>query len=101
MNFKTAAGLCTFTIASLTTSTLALAHPGHGSHSVHESHSFMSGLTHPVTGMDHLIMLIAFGLLIGALSFSTKIKSSSDWRWISVFNGRAYRRPSLRFLCDC
>ncbi|MGB1280658.1 MAG: urease accessory protein UreJ, partial [Vibrio cyclitrophicus] len=45
MNFKTAAGLCTFTIASLTTSTLALAHPGHGSHSVHESHSFMSGLT--------------------------------------------------------
>ncbi|MGF1847149.1 HupE/UreJ family protein [Vibrio lentus] len=76
MNFKTAAGLCTFTIASLTTSTLAFAHPGHGSHSVHESHSFMSGLTHPVTGMDHLIMLIAFGLLIGALSFSTKTKAA-------------------------
>lgn len=75
MNFKTTAGLCTFTIASLT-STLALAHPGHRAHSVYESHSFMSGLTHPVTGMDHLIMLIAFGLLIGALSLSTKIKAA-------------------------
>lgn len=86
MTFKTAAGLRTFTkasltaasvaITSLTTSTMAFAHLGHGSHSVHESHSFMSGLTHPVTGMDHLIMLIAFGLLIGALSFSSKIKAA-------------------------
>lgn len=100
MNFKTAAGLCTFTIASLTTSTLALAHPGHGSHSVHESHSFMSGLTHPVTGMDHLIMLIAFGLLIGVLSFPPR-QSRFDWRRVSVFGGGTHRRSSLRFLCDC
>ncbi|MGY3571294.1 HupE/UreJ family protein [Vibrio paucivorans] len=81
MKLKTATGLrklttASLTIASLTTSTLAFAHPGHGSHSVSDPHSFMSGLTHPVTGMDHLIMLIAFGLLIGALSFSTKIKAT-------------------------
>ncbi|WP_394150498.1 HupE/UreJ family protein [Vibrio maritimus] len=42
--------------------TFALAHPGH------ESTAFSSGLTHPVTGIDHLIMLLAFGLLVGCLS---------------------------------
>ncbi|MCG9693281.1 HupE/UreJ family protein [Vibrio sp. Isolate22] len=72
MNFKTAAGLSTLTISSLTTPTLALAHPGHD----HGSHSFFSGLTHPVTGVDHLIMLVAFGMLIGALSYSNKVKSA-------------------------
>lgn len=72
MNFKTAAGLSTLTISYLTTPTLAFAHPGHD----HGSHSFLSGLTHPVTGVDHLIMLVAFGMLIGALSYSNKVKSA-------------------------
>ncbi|CAH6794949.1 HupE-UreJ family metal transporter [Vibrio chagasii] len=72
MNFKTAAGLSTLTISSLTAPTLAFAHPGHD----HGSHSFLSGLTHPVTGVDHLIMLVAFGMLIGALSYSNKVKSA-------------------------
>lgn len=72
MNFKHATGLTTLTIASLTTPTLALAHPGHD----HGSHSLVSGLTHPVTGVDHLIMLVAFGMLIGALSYSNKVKSA-------------------------
>jgi urease accessory protein len=40
----------------------AMAHPGH------ESTAFTSGLLHPVTGVDHLIMLLAFGLLVGCLS---------------------------------
>ena len=35
----------------------ALAHPGH------ESFSFMSGLAHPVNGVDHLLAMFAVGLL--------------------------------------
>ncbi|GEA61253.1 HupE/UreJ family protein [Vibrio comitans] len=60
-------------LATLLTPFMAFAHPGH---SHHETHSFMSGVTHPVTGVDHLIMLVAFGFLIGALSWSLK-KSSA------------------------
>ncbi|GAL10797.1 HupE-UreJ family metal transporter [Vibrio astriarenae] len=55
-------------IALLSTPSLALAHPGH------EHHSFSSGLVHPVTGVDHLIMLIAFGLLIGCVAVANKQK---------------------------
>ncbi|GMQ49048.1 HupE/UreJ family protein [Vibrio sp. 10N] len=47
--------------------TLAFAHPDH------ESTAFSSGLLHPVTGVDHLIMLLAFGLLVGCLS-ATKMQ---------------------------
>ncbi len=55
-------------LTTLLAPSMALAHPGH------ESHSFMSGLTHPVTGVDHLIMLVAFGLLVGAVSLSNSKK---------------------------
>lgn len=48
----------------------AMAHPGH------ESTAFSSGLLHPVTGLDHLIMLVAFGLLLGCLNLSLKGKAS-------------------------
>ena len=73
MNFKYATGLTTLTIASLTTHRRWLSlTPGHD----HGSHSLISGLTHPVTGVDHLIMLVAFGMLIGALSYSNKVKSA-------------------------
>lgn len=52
------------TVLSLATPAVALAHPGH------DHHSFSAGLTHPVTGLDHLIMLLAFGLLVGCLSLN-------------------------------
>lgn len=37
--------------------TAALAHPGHGDES-----SFLSGLSHPVGGLDHLLAMVAVGL---------------------------------------
>ncbi|MEZ9233675.1 HupE/UreJ family protein [Vibrio amylolyticus] len=49
---------------------VAMAHPGHS----HDSMAFTSGLTHPVTGIDHLIMLVAFGLLVGCLKATNKQK---------------------------
>ncbi|MEZ9950587.1 HupE/UreJ family protein [Vibrio breoganii] len=52
------------TVLSLATPAVAFAHPGH------DHHSFSAGLTHPITGFDHLIMLLAFGLLIGCLSLN-------------------------------
>ena len=47
----------------------AWAHPGH------ETASFLSGLLHPITGIDHLIMLLAFGILVGCLSYSKMRKA--------------------------
>lgn len=38
---------------------IAMAHPGHA----HES-SFWNGFSHPFTGLDHLTMAIAFGVLL-------------------------------------
>ena len=45
---------------------MTLAHPGH--HHVQGS-SFMSGFTHPLTGTDHLLAMLAVGLWL-ALAFS-------------------------------
>ncbi|OBT10124.1 urease accessory protein UreJ [Vibrio sp. UCD-FRSSP16_10] len=56
-------------LALLITPTLALAHPGH------DHHSFSAGITHPITGMDHLIMLFAFGLLVGCTAVANRKKS--------------------------
>ncbi|MGB2079436.1 MAG: HupE/UreJ family protein [Vibrio sp.] len=42
-------------------STQALAHTGPMAH--HHS-SFASGLTHPITGLDHLLMLVGFGIFL-------------------------------------
>ncbi|AJR06440.1 putative HupE/UreJ protein [Photobacterium gaetbulicola Gung47] len=44
-------------MAALVLPVSAYAHPGH------DHASFFSGLVHPVTGVDHLIMLLAFGAL--------------------------------------
>ena len=38
---------------------LALAHPGHDHHS-----GFWAGFVHPFTGLDHMMMAIAFGVLM-------------------------------------
>lgn len=43
----------------LTLSTGAAAHPGH------DTASFLSSLAHPLTGLDHLLAMIAVGLLAG------------------------------------
>ena len=55
-------------ITTLFIPAIANAHPGH------DSTAFTSGLTHPFTGLDHLIMLFAFGLLVGCLSTSQSRK---------------------------
>jgi urease accessory protein len=49
-----------FTSLALLSSS-AIAHPGH------ETESFSAGLTHPVTGFDHLVMLVAFGILVACV----------------------------------
>lgn len=40
--------------------TVALAHPGHLPHT--HGGSFVAGLTHPLTGLDHLLAMLAIGL---------------------------------------
>lgn len=50
----------------LSASTLANAHPGHGIESVY------AGLIHPLTGWDHLLVMIAVGLLSGKLGGNAK-----------------------------
>lgn len=41
----------------------ALAHPGHMAHN-----SIVSGMLHPLTGLDHLIMLLGLGILISRVT---------------------------------
>lgn len=48
---------------------LALAHPGHHSHDA----NFWTGLMHPFTGLDHLVMAISFGVLMWTVSKQWKI----------------------------
>ncbi|WP_413113299.1 HupE/UreJ family protein [Thaumasiovibrio sp. DFM-14] len=57
------------TFISIFVSCSVLAHPGHHSHSV-LADSLLSGLIHPVTGVDHLIMLAAFGVILGCIEVS-------------------------------
>ena len=52
-----------FTCLALLSSSV-MAHPGH------ETGSFSAGLTHPVTGVDHLVMLVAFGILVACVQTS-------------------------------
>ncbi|WP_410217491.1 HupE/UreJ family protein [Paracoccus sp. (in: a-proteobacteria)] len=42
---------------------VALAHPGH----VHDNGQFLHGLAHPVGGADHLLAMVALGLLAAQL----------------------------------
>ncbi|MEH0740459.1 HupE/UreJ family protein [Vibrio cholerae] len=56
--------------AATTMASPVFAHPGH------EGGSFSAGLTHPVTGLDHLVMLIAFGMLTACLSVSWRGKAT-------------------------
>ncbi len=56
-----------FTCLALLSSSV-MAHPGH------ETGSFSAGLTHPVTGFDHLVMLVAFGILVACVQTSAMRK---------------------------
>lgn len=47
---------------------MAMAHPGHA----HES-SFWTGFSHPFTGLDHLMMAIAFGVLLWSATQRWKV----------------------------
>ncbi|MDR5902434.1 MULTISPECIES: HupE/UreJ family protein [Halomonas] len=46
-------------VGLLLTATLALAHPGHGEHT---HGGFLSGLLHPLMGLDHLLAMAAIGV---------------------------------------
>ena len=46
------------TVGLMMTATLAMAHPGHGEH---VSNGFLSGLLHPMMGLDHLLAMGAIG----------------------------------------
>ena len=48
-------------------SSLALAHPGHGS-------GFLAGFIHPFTGWDHLLVMVSLGLWTGSNTEKSKIK---------------------------
>ena len=42
----------------------ALAHPGHG---VHVENGFLAGFLHPLTGLDHILAMVAVGLWAASL----------------------------------
>src|SRR5262245_47406910 len=46
-------------LMSLSLPVTAMAHPGH------DTHSFIAGALHPLTGVDHLLAMLAVGLLAG------------------------------------
>lgn len=46
------------TLGLMLTTSVAMAHPGHGAH-VHSD--FLSGLLHPLMGLDHLLAMAAIG----------------------------------------
>lgn len=51
-------------------SSLALAHPGHGS-------GFLPGFVHPFTGWDHLLVMISVGIWAGSNTQKLKIRLPS------------------------
>ncbi|WEM45136.1 HupE/UreJ family protein (plasmid) [Photobacterium sp. DA100] len=54
---KALKNISSLAVAALVLPVSAHAHPGH------DHASFFNGLVHPITGVDHLIMLLAFGAL--------------------------------------
>ena len=54
------------------TPSVALAHPGHGI-------GFLAGLEHPLTGMDHLLAMLAIGLWAAARSKLNPGLVSAKW----------------------
>ena len=50
--------LCLGALGSLLVVPMAQAHPGH----LHEAHGFLAGFLHPLTGIDHLLFMLAVGV---------------------------------------
>lgn len=68
-------GISAFALA-LTVAPPAFAHMGHG-----EVASFMSGLAHPVLGLDHLLAMVTVGL------WAALVGGRSLWVWPASFVG--------------
>jgi urease accessory protein len=49
-----------FLLGLLGLAPLALAHPGH----LHDSAGFLAGVLHPLTGVDHVLFMLAVGVLV-------------------------------------
>ena len=58
----------TFATLAATFPMWAMAHPGH-----EHQNSFMTGFIHPFTGLDHLMMAIAFGVLLWSATTRWKL----------------------------
>ncbi|MCB5184612.1 HupE/UreJ family protein [Methylobacillus gramineus] len=56
------------TLGLLAFSSIAMAHPGHGAESIY------TGFMHPLTGLDHLLVMLAVGLWAG------KVGGSARWQ---------------------
>lgn len=61
-------------VAALLLPSIALAHPGHLG-----PHTLLSGLEHPVTGLDHILAMVAVGL------WASQRGGRALWFWPSVF----------------
>lgn len=60
------------TLGLLLTASVAVAHPGHGAHTHND---FLSGLLHPLMGIDHLLAMAAIGFW--SMRQSTTMKRSA------------------------
>jgi urease accessory protein len=61
-----------FTVAALMVPAVALAHPGH-------SHGLEGGLLHPFTGVDHLLAMVAIGMV------AAQMKGRAVWAMPAAF----------------
>lgn len=71
MNYKKIA----YTLALLLTPALAFAHPGH------DENGLMAGISHPLSGIDHLLAMLAVGL------WAAQQKGSARWALPCTFVG--------------
>ncbi|MEH6530837.1 MAG: HupE/UreJ family protein [Photobacterium frigidiphilum] len=63
-------------------SPLALAHPGHIG-----SHGFESGFIHPLTGMDHLSVMVAVGMLAALFGGQARYRLPLAFVAVMIFGG--------------
>lgn len=61
----------------------ASAHPGHGT-----GGGFLSGMLHPLTGIDHLFVILTFGLMTGL--WAAKRAGRLIGGFVALFVGSAY-----------
>ncbi|OEF24284.1 HupE/UreJ family protein [Vibrio rumoiensis] len=71
------------TLATVFAAPAAFAHVGH-SHDHGSSNAFFEGLIHPLTGLDHLVMLLGLGMLISYFTLSNKTAPSKKTLFIAA-----------------